>query len=120
MASNSTGSPLLKGKQPIHPRRILVVGKTLRGLAARGVFLESFGYQVVACCSHDQAVRSLQSEVFDFVLLSQGNRSLLVALDWGGRPQAKVSVMRATARKRKFSLICRAGHEQTTSSLVSQ
>jgi len=116
MASNGTSSPLASGKLSIHPRRLLVVGKNLPGLAVRGAFLESFGYQVVACCSRDQAVRSLQSEVFDFVLLSQGNRSQLVALDWGRRPPAKGIVMRATARKRKFQ----AGYEETASSLSSQ
>ena len=91
MASESTNSPVTKGKQSIHRRRLLVVGKNLEGLTARGAFLEGSGYQVFTCCSHNQAVRSLQSEVFDFVLLSQGSRSQLVALDWGQRAPAKVS-----------------------------
>jgi len=120
MASDSTNSPVVNGNQSIHRRRLLVVGKEFRGLAARGAFLESFGYQVVACCSRDQAVRSLRSEVFDFVLLSQGNRSLLVALDWGQRPPAKVSVVRAPARKRRVSVICQAEHDETASSLSGQ
>ena len=104
MASDSTNSPVVNGKQSIHRRRLLVVGNNVRGLAARGTFLESFDYQVVACSSHEQAVRSLQSEVFDFVLLSQGSRSQLVALDWGRRPSAKANVLRAPARKRRHHL----------------
>jgi len=92
MASDSTNSPATKRKQSVHRRRLLVVGENLGGLPARGAFLESLGYQVVTCCSQDEAVRSLQSQVFDFVLLSQGSRSQLVALDWGQRAPAKVSV----------------------------
>jgi len=92
MASDSTNSPVTKGTQSVHRRRLLVVGKNLGALTARGAFLESSGYQVVTCCSHDEAVRSLQSEVFDFVLLSQGSRSQLVALDWGQGAPATVSV----------------------------
>jgi hypothetical protein len=120
MASNSTSSPLVKGKQSIHQRRLLVVGKNLRGPAARGAFLESFGYQVVACASHDQAVRSLQSEVFDFVLLSQGNRSLLVALDWGRLPPAKVSVRKHQHVSASFPSFARPGTTRTASSLSDQ
>ena len=102
MASENTNIPVTKGKDTCR-RKILVVGKSLGGLTARGVFLESFGYQVVACCSHAQAVRSMQSEAFDFVLLIQGSRSLLVALDWCRGGPAKVSVTRARSRKGRVS-----------------
>jgi hypothetical protein len=103
MVSGRTNGPVADGKQSIQRRRLLVVGKNLGGLTARSAFLESFGYQVVACSSHEQAVRSMQSEVFDFVLLNQGSRSLLVALDWGRRAPAKVTVARAPALKRRVS-----------------
>ncbi len=96
MASDSTKDAVAHGKQSIHRRRLLVVGEDLGGLAARGAFPESFGYQVVTCCSQDEAVRSLQSELFDFVLLSQGSRSQLVALDWGQRTPAQVSAASGT------------------------
>jgi hypothetical protein len=97
MASENTNIPVVKGKD-IRRRKLLVVGRSLGGLTARGLLLESFGYQVVACSSYAQAVRSMQSEAFDFVLLIQGSRSLLVALDWG-QGSAKVSVTGARSRK---------------------
>jgi hypothetical protein len=101
MATENTNIPVVKGKG-IRRRKLLVVGKSLGDLTARGVFLESFGYQVVACSSHAQAVRSMQSEAFDFVLLIQGSRFQLVALDWGQGP-AKVSVTRARGGKGSVS-----------------
>lgn len=98
MASGGTNSPAGKGKHSIHRRSLLVVGKDLGDLTAYRSFLERSGCQVFACSSYEQAVRSLQSKAFDFVLLG----SLLVALQWGRRP-AKVSVARTPARKRSAS-----------------
>jgi PleD family two-component response regulator len=95
MPSGGTNRPVGRGKQSIHRRSLLVVGEDLGDLTACRSFLERSGYQVFACSSYEQAVRSLQSEAFDFVLLG----SLLVALEWGRR----LSVARAPALKRRVS-----------------
>jgi CheY-like chemotaxis protein len=99
MAADSTDSLVVKGKQSIRRRSLLVVGKDLGDLTTYRSFLERSGCQVVACSSYEQAVRSLESKAFDFVLFG----SLLVALDWGRRAPAKVSVARTPARKRSAS-----------------
>ena len=99
MASESTNSPAGKEKQSIYRPSLLVVGEDLRDLAVYRLFLERSGCQVFACSSYAQAVRSLQSKAFDFVLLG----SLLVALEWGRRATAKVSIARTPAHKRRVS-----------------
>jgi hypothetical protein len=91
MTSGSISSPVAETDQSIQLRRLLVVGEDLGGLTASRPLLESLGYQIAACC-YEQAVRSLQSEAFDFVLLNQGSRSQLVALDWGRRVPTKPGV----------------------------
>ena len=93
MTSDGTNSPVVKGRQSIHRRSLLVVGEDLGELPACRLSLERSGCQVVACSSYEQAARYLQSEALDFVLLG----SLLVALEWGRRAPAKVSVARAPA-----------------------
>jgi hypothetical protein len=91
MVSENTNSQAGKGKQSIHRRRLLVVGKGLGDLTACRSVLERSGCQVFACSSYEQAVRSLEYQAFDFVLLG----SVLVALEWGRRAPAKVSVAKA-------------------------
>jgi hypothetical protein len=99
MTSGGTNSSVVKGEQSIHHHRLLVLGEDLGDQTAFRSFLETSGCQVVACSSYEQAVRFLQSEAFDFVLLG----SLLVALEWGRRAPARVSVARAPAHKRRAS-----------------
>ncbi len=99
MALDGTNNPAGKGKQSIHRRSLLVIGEGLGDLTACRSFLEISGCQVFACSSYEQAVRSLESQAFDFVLLG----SLLVALQWGRRAPAKVSVARTPAHKRSAS-----------------
>ena len=99
MTSGGTNSSVVKGEQSIHHHRLLVLGEDLGDQTAFRSFLETSGCQVVACSSYEQAVRSLQSEAFDFVLLG----SVLVALEWGRRAPAKVSIGRAPAHRRRVS-----------------
>ena len=80
MASDTTNVSVADGKQSVQRCRLLVVGEDLGDLVACRAFFEPFAYQVAVCRSHEQAVRSLQSEVFDFVLLNQGSPRL----DWRG------------------------------------
>jgi DNA-binding NtrC family response regulator len=68
------------------------VGEELGDLSAHRAFLETFGYQVCVCSSQEQAVRSLQSEVFDFVLLNQASPRL----DWRGVLEHAIAIDRHT------------------------
>ncbi len=90
MASDTTNVPVADGKRSIQRRKLLVVGEDLGDLTACRAFFEIFGYHVVLCSSHERAVRSLQSEVFDFVLLNQGSPSL----DWRGVLEHAIAIDR--------------------------
>jgi len=90
MTSDTTSRPVTDGKHSIQRRRLLVVTEDLGDLTACRAFFEKFGYQVVACSSHEQAARSLRSEVFDFVLLNQGSPRL----DWRGVLEHAIAVDR--------------------------
>jgi DNA-binding NtrC family response regulator len=92
MVSDTTNVPVADRKQSIQRRRLLVVGEDLADLVACRAFFEPFGYQVAVCRSHEQAVRSLQSEVFDFVLLNQGSPRL----DWRGVLEQAIAIDKRT------------------------
>src|SRR5215470_6351646 len=55
-------TPYGPAKQSIQRRKLLVVREDVGDLTASRAFFESFGYEVVACSSHEQAAHSLQSE----------------------------------------------------------
>jgi DNA-binding NtrC family response regulator len=80
MVSDTLKGPVENRKQSLERRRLLVVGEDLGELTACRAFFEKFSFQVVASSTHAQAVRSLQSEGFHFVLLNQGSPRL----DWRG------------------------------------
>jgi DNA-binding NtrC family response regulator len=92
MALDITNSPVTDGKQSIQGRRLLVVREDLSDLTASRTFFESFDYEVVTCSSREQAARSLQSEGFDLVLLSQGSPRL----DWRGVLEHSIAIDRHT------------------------
>jgi len=90
MTSDTTSRPVTDGKHSIQRRRLLVVTEDLGDLTASRAFFEKFGYQVVACSSHQQAAHSLRCEVFDFVLLNQGSPKL----DWRGVLEHAIAIDR--------------------------
>ena len=92
MKSDTTNGTFTHGKQSSRRHRLLVVGEELGDLTARSAVLETFGYQVRVCSSHEQAVHSLQSEGFDLVLLNQGSPRL----DWRGVLERAISIDRHT------------------------
>jgi len=63
--------------QPLlaHRNKALLVHEDLGDLHYYFTVLERWGYQVRACHSYDEAVRCLESGVFDLVLVSQGSRN---------------------------------------------
>ncbi len=63
--------------QPLLVRsgKALLVHEDPGGLHYYCSILEGWGYQVRACRSYEEGVRCLGSEVFDFVMVSQGSRS---------------------------------------------
>jgi DNA-binding NtrC family response regulator len=92
MLSDSTIGPLEEGKQSIQRRRLLVVGEDLGDLTSCRAFLEKVGYQAIACSSHEQSARSLQSGVFNFILLHQGSPGF----DWRGVLEQAMAIDRST------------------------
>ena len=92
MNSITTNIPGADQKQAFRGIKLLVVGEDLGLLTSRRAFLESLGYQVLVCSSHEQALRSLQSEVLDFVLLSQESPQL----DWRSVLQRAIAIDRRT------------------------
>jgi len=85
-------TPYGPAKQSIQRRKLLVVSEDVGDLTASRAFFESFGYEVVACSSHEQAAHSLQSEGLDLVLLNQGSPRL----DWRGVLEHAVAIDRRT------------------------
>jgi DNA-binding NtrC family response regulator len=70
--------PNQKGRaQPLFARRgkALLVDENPEGLHYYCNIVEGCGYQVRACPSYQEAVYCLGSEVFDFVMVSQGSRN---------------------------------------------
>jgi DNA-binding NtrC family response regulator len=63
--------------QPLLPRRnkALLVHEHPGDRQYYCNLLEGWGYQVRACQSYEEGVRCLGSEVFDFVMVSQGGRN---------------------------------------------
>ncbi len=92
MTSITTNIPGTDQKQSFREIKLLVVGEDLGLLTSRRAFLESLGYQVLVCSSHEQALRSLQSEVWSFVLLSQESPQL----DWRSVLQSAIAIDRRT------------------------
>jgi DNA-binding NtrC family response regulator len=68
--TNPKGRP-----QPLFVRRgsALLVVEEAEALHYYCNILEGWGYQVRACCSYEEGVCRLGSEVFDFVMVSQGS-----------------------------------------------
>ena len=62
--------PLLVGRG-----KALLVHEDPGGLHHYCSILEGWGYQVRACHSYEEGVCCLGSEVFDFVMVSQGSRN---------------------------------------------
>ena len=92
MDSTLTNIPGAEQKQAFRGIKLLVVGEDVGLLASRRAFLESLGYQVLVCSSYEQAIRSLRSEILDFVLLSQESPKL----DWRSVLQQAIAVDRRT------------------------
>ena len=92
MDSILTTIPGADQKQPLRRIKLLVVGEDLELLTSRRAFLERLGYQVLVCSSHEQAVSCLQSEVWNFVLLSQESPQL----DWRSVLQRAIAIDRRT------------------------
>jgi DNA-binding NtrC family response regulator len=63
--------------QPLLARRgkALLVNEEPENLDFYRNLLEGWGYQVRACHSYEEGMRCLGSEVFDFVMVSQGSRN---------------------------------------------
>jgi DNA-binding NtrC family response regulator len=55
--------------------KVLLVVEDPEALHYYGSLLEDWGYQVRACRSYEEGVGCLGSEVFDFVMVSQGSRN---------------------------------------------
>jgi two-component system OmpR family response regulator len=56
----------------LSPIKVLVVEEDLNDLRIFAPSLERFGYQVRACARYSDAVRCLEQEPFDFIVVSQG------------------------------------------------
>jgi DNA-binding NtrC family response regulator len=52
---------------------VLLVDEDASDLEAFSILLEKDGYAVRACDNHADALRRLESEVFDFIIVSQGS-----------------------------------------------
>ena len=53
--------------------RVLLVDEDACDLEAFSMLLEKVGYAVRACDNHADALQRLESEVFDFIIVSQGS-----------------------------------------------
>jgi DNA-binding NtrC family response regulator len=71
------GTNLKRRPQPLLVRRgkALLVVEDPEACHYYGSLLERWGYQVRACHSYEEGMCCLGSEVFDFVMVSQGSRN---------------------------------------------
>jgi DNA-binding NtrC family response regulator len=71
--NNVEGSPTPQA--PLTPKiSVLVVDEDTNDLHFFSSLLEQEGYDVRACATYADALRWLESEIFDFVIVSQGSR----------------------------------------------
>lgn len=78
--------------------KILLVDDDLEDLGIYTVALYRQGYQVMPCDSYDAALRWLDSEMFDFMILSQGGPSFegREVLERATRPDRRVPTLIVT------------------------
>ena len=60
---------------PVYRGRALLVVEEPEALHHYRSLLEGWGYQVRGCHSYEDGMTSLESEIFDFVMVSQGSRN---------------------------------------------
>ena len=61
------------GYRSFHQPKALVVDDRPDGLEYYAAMLEGYGYQVRRCGAYREGVRCLGNEIFDFVIVNQGN-----------------------------------------------
>ncbi len=57
------------------PRKVLVVDEDVRDLHYYSAILRQQGYEVRACASYAEGALCLKTELFDFIVVSQGSRA---------------------------------------------
>lgn len=95
MSSSLMNNPNLHAIQNLVEGKILLVDDDLQDLGFYSMVLYKQGYQVVPCESYEAATRWLESDTFDFVVVSQGGPAFegRRVLERAARPDRRVPVL---------------------------
>ena len=95
MSISLMSNPNLRAIPNLVEGKILLVDDDLQDLSFYSVVLYKQGYQVVPCESYEAARRWLESDTFDFVVLSQGGPTFAGrhVLECAARPDRRIPVL---------------------------
>ncbi len=95
MSISLMNNPKLQAIPNLVEGKILLVDDNLEDLGFYSVVLYKQGYQVVPCESYETATRWLESDTFDFVVVSQGGPEFEArrVLERAARPDRRIPVL---------------------------